>query len=64
MHAYMRLSLRRDNKEEKKMIEITGIWTGFQEAHVLESNGIDTLVDARGKIEIRVEGQTIRQTTA
>ena len=51
-------------KEEKKMIEITGIWTGFQEAHVLESNGIDTLVDARGKIEIRVEGQTIRQTTA
>jgi hypothetical protein len=41
------------------MSEITGIWTGFQEAHVLNSNGIDTLVDARGKSKIRVEGHAL-----
>ncbi|MFH0904517.1 MAG: hypothetical protein V1854_04935 [Methanobacteriota archaeon] len=41
------------------MVEITGIWTGFDEAHVLGSNGIDTLVDARGNAQIRVEGQTL-----
>jgi hypothetical protein len=41
------------------MSEIVGIWTGFSEAHVLESNGIDTLVDARGNTQIRVEGQTL-----
>lgn len=41
------------------MTEITGIWMGFQEAHVLESSGIDTLVDARGNVRIRVEGQPL-----
>jgi hypothetical protein len=41
------------------MSEITGIWTGFNEAHVLNASGIDTLVDARGKTMIRVEGQTL-----
>lgn len=41
------------------MSEIVGIWTGFKEAHVLESNGIDTLVDARGNIRTKVEGQTL-----
>ena len=30
------------------------------EAHVLESNGIDTLVDARGNAQIRVDGQTLQ----
>ena len=39
--------------------EIVGIWTGWQSAHVLKSNGIDTLVDSRGHIQIRVEGQTL-----
>ena len=41
------------------MSEIIGVWMGFQEAHVFESNGIDTLVDARGNTHIRVEGQTL-----
>lgn len=41
------------------MSEITGIWTGFREAHVFESSGIDTLVNSRGNVQIRVEGQTL-----
>lgn len=41
------------------MSEVIGIWTGFNEAHVLESSGIDTLVDARGNAQIRIEGQTL-----
>lgn len=41
------------------MSEITGIWTGFQEAHVIESNGIDTLVNSRGNVQTRVEGHTL-----
>jgi len=49
-------------KGEIEMSKIVGIWTGFKEAHVLVSNGIDILIDKRGNTEIRVEGQTIPRT--
>lgn len=41
------------------MAEIVGIWTGNQEAHVLNSNGIDVTVDAHGHEQIRVEGLSL-----